>query len=150
MSGQMADAVNERDSPPPTTKRAVCRKTVEKWIKENDRSLNTTVWLKFDSDSHDHVNTLSCEVCSRYKLIGMRNYHPAFVEGTSNVRASSFKDHAVIDMHTRAMALFRNSATNVTESPIVTSFLRSSMDPTTQDQMGRVDLIRSHIITVHM
>ena len=114
--------MNERDSPPPTKKRAVCRKTVEKWIKENDRSLNTTVWLKFDSNSHDHVNTLSCKVCSRYmykdKLIGMRNYHPAFVEGTSNVRASSFKDHAVTDMHTRAMALFRNSATNVTESPI--------------------------------
>ena len=106
--------MNERDSPPPTKKRAVCWKTVEKWMKENDRSLNTTVWLKFDSDSHDHVNTLSCKVCSRYKdkLIGMRNYHPAFIEGTSNVRASSFKDHAVTDMHTRAMALFRNSATS--------------------------------------
>ena len=91
----MADAVNERDSPPPTKKRAVCWKTVEKWIKENDRSLNTTVWLKFDSDSHDHVDTLSCKVCSQFKdkLIGMRNYHPAFVEGTSNVRSSSFKDH---------------------------------------------------------
>ena len=40
--------------------------------------------------------------------------HSVFVEGTSNVRAS-FKDHSVTDMHTRAMALFRNSATNVTE-----------------------------------
>ena len=87
------------DSPPPTKKRAaVCRKTVQKWIKENDRLLNTTVWLKFDNDSHDHVNTLSCKVCSQFKdeLIGMRNYHPAFVEGTS-----SFKDHAVTDMHMR-------------------------------------------------
>ena len=31
----------------------------------------------------------------------MRNYHPAFMEGTNNVRASSFKDHAVTDIHTR-------------------------------------------------
>ena len=59
----MADAVNDRDSPPPPKKRAVCLKTVEKWIKENHRSLNKTVWLKFDSDRHDHVNTLSCKVC---------------------------------------------------------------------------------------
>ena len=56
----MADAVNDSDTPPPTKKCAVCQKAVEKWIKENDRSLNTTDWLKFDSDRHDHVNTISC------------------------------------------------------------------------------------------
>ena len=105
----MTDAVNDSDTPPPTKKCAVCQKTVEKWIKENDRSLNTTVWLKFDSDSHDHVDMYSCKVCSQFKdikLLGMRNYHPAFVEGTSNVRASSFQDHAMTDMHKRAMAFF--------------------------------------------
>ena len=32
----------------------------------------------------------------------MRNYHPAFVEGTSNVRASSFKDH---DRHAYAFCM---------------------------------------------
>ena len=97
---------------PPTKKRAVFRKTVEKWIEENNRSLNMTVWLKFDSDSHDHVNTLSCKVCSQSKdkLIGMRNYPPAFVEGTSNVRASSFKDHAVTDMHTHFVWVLGESA----------------------------------------
>ena len=132
----MVDAVNDSDSPPPTKKRAVCQKTVEKWIKENDRSLNMTVWLKFDSDRHDNVNTLSCKVCRLYKdkLLGMCNYHLTFVEGTSNVRASSFKDRAVTDMHKRAMAFIWNSTTTVTESPIVTSILRSLMDPTMCDK----------------
>ena len=111
------------DSPPPTKMRAVCQKTVEKWIKENDGSLNTTVWLKFNSDRHDYVNTLSCIVCRLYKdkLLGMRNYHPVFVDGTSIVRASSFNDHAMTDMYKRTMAFFRNSTTTVMESPIVTS-----------------------------
>ena len=60
----------------------------------------------------------------------MRNYHPAFVDRTNN-------DHVVTDMHKRAMAFFWNSTTTVTESPIVTSLFRSSIDPTTQDQIKR-------------
>ena len=39
-------------------------------------------------------------------LVCIVNYHPAFVEGTSNVRASSFNDHAVTDMHKRAISFF--------------------------------------------
>ena len=33
----------------PRKKCAVCWKSVEKWIKENDQSFNTTIRLKFDS-----------------------------------------------------------------------------------------------------
>ena len=66
----------------------------------------------------------------------MRNYRPAFVEGTTNVRTSTFKDHASTDMHARAMTLFRKQhASHVTEySPIAAAFQRSSMDPTTREQ----------------
>ena len=39
------------------------------------------------------------------KLLGMRNYNSAFVVGTKNLRSSSYKDHAVTDMHKRAMLL---------------------------------------------
>ena len=63
----MADAVNDSDSLPPSIKRAICWRMVEKWIKENDLSFNTTVWLKFDSDRHDHVNILSCKVCRQVR-----------------------------------------------------------------------------------
>ena len=126
----MADAVNDSDSPPPTKKRAVCQKRV----KENDRSLNMTAWLKFDSDKTRHVSTLSCKVCRQYKdkLLGIRNYNLAFVDGTSNVRASSFKDHAVTDMDKCAMAFFRNSTTTitygVTNCNIFTPFFDGSYD----------------------
>ena len=34
-------------------RRAVTRRTVEKWITENDRKLNTLVWLKFDMADSD-------------------------------------------------------------------------------------------------
>ena len=79
----MADAVNDSDSPPQTKKRAVCQKRV----KENDRSLNMTAWLKFDSDKTRHVNTLSCKDCRQYKdkLLGIHNYNLAFVDGTSKM-----------------------------------------------------------------
>ena len=70
--------------------------------------INTTIWLKFDSHGHDHVNTLSCKVCRQYKdkLLGMHTCYPAFMEGTSNVSASPFKDHAVTDIHKCAISLF--------------------------------------------
>ena len=71
-------------------------KNWEKWVIENDCALNTTEWLKFDSDHQDHLLSLKCTVCSQFKdkLIFMRNYHPVFVEGTRNVRTSTFKEHA--------------------------------------------------------
>ena len=52
---------------------------------------------------------LKCAVCSQFKakLESMRNYCSAFIEGTNNVRTSTFKEHATTDMHARAMALFK-------------------------------------------
>ena len=37
----------------------------------------------------------------------MRNYSPAFIDGTTNLRTSSFKDHAATEMHARAMTLLK-------------------------------------------
>ena len=56
------------------------------WVVENDRELNTSVWLKFDGD-RNHVFSLKCAVCSEFKdmLISMQNYRPAFIEGTTNI-----------------------------------------------------------------
>ena len=92
-------------------KRAVLTTTVEKWAVENDKSLNTAVWLKFDVDpaNRTRVMSLKCSVCSRFreKLTGMRNYNAAFVEGSVNLRVSSVKDHAGSDMHSRAMLLLK-------------------------------------------
>ena len=76
---------------------------------ENDKVLNTSVWLKFERTDHDYVLSLKCAICSRFnnKLVSMRNYRLAFVEGMTNVRTSSFKDLAATDMHARALVLFK-------------------------------------------
>ena len=74
---------------------------------ENDRTLNTSLWLKFDMADRDHVATLRCAVCSQFKekLACMRNFRPAFIEGTTNIRTSTMKEHTATDMHARAMGL---------------------------------------------
>ena len=106
---------------------------------ENDRELNTSVWLKFEGD-RNHVFSLKCAVCSEFKdkLISMRNYRPAFIEGTTNI--GTFKDHAATDMHAHAMVLLKKQhARNITEySPIAAALLHlRSMDETTQARIKR-------------
>ena len=139
MSGRTRDREEPSSSSssmgPPTQKRTVSRKTMEKWVVENDRDLNTSIWLKFKGDC-DHVSSLRCAVCSQFneKLISMCNYRPAFIEGTTNVR-TAFREHAVTDMHAHAMVLFKKQhARDITEySPIATAlFHLRSMDETTQ------------------
>ena len=57
----------------------------------------------------DHVVALKCAVCAQFRrrLESMRNYRSTFIDGTTNVRTSTFKEHARTDMHTRAMSLFK-------------------------------------------
>ena len=128
-------------------KRKLNRRTVEKWISENDKTLDTTLWLRFEvaSDDREHVSTLKCSVlgsvCKQFKdhLISMRNYNPAFVEGTANTRTSAFKEHACTEMHKRAMALYkRQHSSNVCEyAPIAKGLLMPSMDGLTRTRLKR-------------
>ena len=97
---------------PPSKKRAVTVKTVEKWIAENDKELDTATWLKFEKGANrQYVASLKCLVCSKYedRLYGCRHFNPAFILGSSNLRCSSFKDHAVTEMHMKAMKLFQQA-----------------------------------------
>lgn len=127
----------------PSKKRKVTRKTVEKWITENDKTLDTTLWLKFEvaTGDREHVSTLKCTVCQQFKerLVSMRNYNPAFVEGTSNTRTSSFKEHASTEMHKRAMALYKKQhSSNICEyAPIAKALLLLSMDELTRVRLKR-------------
>jgi len=137
----MAASSSSTSSVSLTKSRVVYRKTVEKWITENDRTLNTLVWLKFEADRHGHVLSLKCSVCSQFKdkLVGMRNYQAAFVDGTTNVRISTVKDHGATEMHAHAMLLFRKkSGSHVTEySSIAAAFHRSMMDPTVVEALKK-------------
>ena len=59
-------------------------------------------------------------------MCGMRNYSNAFIGGLKNLRASSFKDHAVSDMHGQAMLLLKKqSSSDVTEYAPIAKALRS-------------------------
>ena len=108
--GPPSDPLSSSLSGPLAKKRAIHRLTVEKLITKNDRAMNTATWLKFEMANRDHVAVLKCVVCSQFKikLESMRNYRPAFINGTSNIRSSTFKENASTDMHCRAMVLFKN------------------------------------------
>ena len=89
---------------------------MEKWKLENDRELSTATWLKYDMADCDRVSALKCSVRIQFqsKLCGMRNYNPAFIDGSKNLRASSFKDHAESSMHAREMLLLKRAqSTNI-------------------------------------
>ena len=88
---------------------------MEKWIAENDVELNTITWLKFKMADCNYVESILCAVCTQFKdkLESMRNYRPVFLDGTTNIRTSSFKEHADTDMHAHAMILFSLTVTPV-------------------------------------
>ena len=103
---------------PLAKKRAITTKTVEKWQKEHDKELNMATWLRYETIDRDHVLCLSCCVCKQFeeKLTSMRNYNPAYIVGSKNLRASSFKDHASSEMHSRTMLLLKKAqSTDVCE-----------------------------------
>ena len=103
--------IRRRQRSSPSKKRGLTMKTVDKWIVDNDKTLNTTTWLKYDKVDREYVATLKCSVCFRFndKLRSARNYNSAFVVGSTNLRASAFKEHAASDMHLRAMTLLMKS-----------------------------------------
>ena len=122
-------------------RRAVQKKTVQEWISQYDKQFNTAVWLKFDTVDRTRVSTLRCSVCTRFQkqLESMRNFRSAFIDGTTNVRISTVKDHAGTDMHARAMLLYKKQrSSNVCDySPIARSVAQSSMDASTREKMKR-------------
>ena len=122
---------------PTTKKRTVSKQTAEKWVKEFGKDLNTSVWLRFETADHDHVVSLSCALCTQFqdKLVGIRNYRTSFIDGTSNVRTSSFKEHATTDMHVRAR---KQQSTSVFQyAPIAKALAQLSMDKRTEERTKR-------------
>ena len=75
MSGRKRPA---NSSSAPLAKRSFTVSTVHKWIRENNRSMQTMTWLKFKKceNDADHVASLSCSVCQEFddRLRGLRNY----------------------------------------------------------------------------
>ena len=110
-------------------RRTVTVATVEKWKRENDKGISTCTWVNYErSDANrDHVTSISCSVCSSFQdqLRGMRNFTPVYIDGSTNLRVSSLKDHAATDMHKKAMTLLKKKQGKdpCEYSPIVRAFV---------------------------
>ena len=68
-------------------------------------------WLCYEKADREHVSSLKCSICIRFleKLLSQKNYNLAFITGSKNLQTSSFKDHAVSDMHKHVMVLYKKS-----------------------------------------
>ena len=73
----------------PSKKRAMATRTIEKWIQENDKVLNTKTWLTYEKVDHESIASMKCSACIRYKnkLVSCRNFNPGFIDGSRNLRA---------------------------------------------------------------
>ena len=85
--------------------------TAHKWIAENEKELATATWLTYERLDRDNVAALKCKNCTMFesKLIGMRNFSRAFIDGCTNLKASAFKEHASSLMHQKSMVLYKKS-----------------------------------------
>ena len=82
---------------------------------------------------------MKCKVCIQFKdkLASCRNFSAAFIEGSRNLRASAFKDHARSDMLRRAKLLFRKQSCNrVVEFAAIAKAL-CTLDASTQKRLRR-------------
>ena len=101
MSAQSSTWADNMGNKTEWKRRRVTISTVEKWKRESDKMLNTTVWLSYNKLDHNHMVFLKCTVCIQFKdkINSCRNFNPAFIEDSKNLCASSYKDHTATDMH---------------------------------------------------
>ena len=120
-------------------KRGVTITTVEKWKRDYDKLLNTCVWLEYDKMDREYVSVLKCKVCKQFsdKIQSARNFNPAFINRSKNLRASAMKDHGKTDMHQMAMRLFNKcSAEDITDyAPIAKALC--TMDKTSKEVLQK-------------
>ena len=48
-------------------KRLVSVATVDKWVADHDKTLNTATWLTYEKADRHHVAPLRCSVCKRFE-----------------------------------------------------------------------------------
>ena len=109
---------NESSDSEPSKKCAINIETVEKWIGENEKTLQMSTWLKYNKGRGGTVLSLKCKLCIRYqeKIESCKNYNPAFILGSNNLHTSTFKDHARSEMDQKVCSLFMKSkAVSVTD-----------------------------------
>ena len=143
---------NESSDSKPSKKRAISIETVEKWIRENKKTLQTSMWLKYDKGRSGTVLSLKCELCIRYreKIESCKNYNPASIIASNNLRTFAFKDHARSEMHQKVCSLFMKSkAVSVTDCAPIARALEK-IDATTVSNIKRKFEIAYFISKQHL
>ena len=110
-------------------------------VLENDKNLDTATWLKYDISKLDRsivVSLLKCSVCIWFeeKLRGQRNFKLAFIVGSTNLRASSFKDH-VSDTHVQCYSINKPYLVVLLTTHLLLRAL-STLDANTQTIVSKV------------
>jgi hypothetical protein len=69
----------------------------------------------------------------------MRNYCPSYVEGTDNLRSSSFKEQACTEMHKKAMLLLKKQQLSsvVEYAPIAKAILEPRIDAVELERLNK-------------
>ena len=137
-SREASDQASSSGSGPSTKKRVVQRRTVEKWIAENDKATSTASWLKFETappPDRDRVAVLKCAVCTQFSnLCGTSSLlslklQAMFVHLLSK---SMLVAICIVELCKKA----RSSA--VCEyAPIAKALAQTSMDATTRENIKR-------------
>ena len=82
----------ETDVEPEAKKRSLTVPTVKKWVLDNEKILETSTWLTYDTSKTDCtvVTSLKCSVCIQFeqKLRRQRNFNAAFIVGLTNTLRS--------------------------------------------------------------
>ena len=110
------------EAPAKRSKRQVQVSTFNKWQRELDKEHSSLVWLRCDRDKDDQllVSTVYCKVCREYenKIIGMRNFSSAWINGSWNHRTSNILDHAKSDQHNAAMNFMHTALAKARNEPV--------------------------------
>ncbi len=67
-SNRPYDAESSCSSEEPRKKRVLFSRSVDKWITEHDKDLQTASWLKYDVVSRDQVDCRKCSVLLSLKI----------------------------------------------------------------------------------
>ena len=89
--------------------------------------------------NREFVSSLKCKVCKQFsdKIQSARNFNPAFINGSKNLRASAMKDHGKTDMHQMAMRLY-----NKYHAEDVTDYAPIAKALCTLDEKSKLTLLR--------
>ena len=127
----------------PSRQRGRCLLPFHKWQSQQEKEHKTLSWLRCDK-RQNHVETLGCETCRRFKdkIRGAKNFSTAWITGSTNQKLSNVLDHGRSEQHKSLMYLLRAEQAKASNTPLtvyapITKSLLS-MDKCLQEKMSKM------------